>query len=461
MSSPQLPAPPRAPGALPIVAIVGRPNVGKSTLFNRYAGSRRALVEDTPGLTRDRIAEEVELKGRRILVVDTAGLDPEAEAGLPAAVQAQARAAVEEADAVLLVVDGAAGLLPEDERLARELRRTAKPVGLAINKIDHPKHAPRTFEFLGLGLEPAAGVSATHGTGAWDLLEELVERLPPAEAPGPEDAEALRVAVVGRPNVGKSSLVNALAGQERVVVSDAPGTTRDAVDLRLERDGRSVVLVDTAGLRRPGRRETGAERGGALMALRSLERADVALVVMDGAEGITDQDVRVAGLARQRGRPAALLVNKWDRVAGEDGPPPPRVLDEIRRRLRFMGDTPLLPISARTGAHLGRILPLAEELHATASREIPTARLNRWLEEATARHQPALGQRGTRRRPIRFFYATQTGTHPPSFVLFCTDPAAVKDSYRRYLENRLRETFGLVGVPIRMRLRARRERGGA
>jgi len=461
MSSSPLHAPPRVPGALPIVAIVGRPNVGKSTLFNRYAGSRRALVEDTPGLTRDRIAEEVEVEGRWILVVDTAGLDPEAEAGLPAAVQAQARAAVEEADAVLFVVDGAAGLLPEDERLARELRRTAKPVGLAINKIDHPKHADRTLEFLGLGLEPAAGISATHGTGAWDLLEALVERLPSGAEPTREEDEALRVAVVGRPNVGKSSLVNALVGQERVVVSDAPGTTRDAVDLRLERDGRSFVLVDTAGLRRPGRRGTGAERGGALMALRSLERADVALVVMDGAEGITDQDVRVAGLARQRGRPAALLVNKWDRVGGEDGPAPPRVLDEIRRRLRFMGDTPLLPISARTRLHLERILPLAQELHATASRQIPTARLNRWLEEATARHQPALGQRGTRRRPIRFFYATQTGTHPPTFVLFCTDPAAVKDSYRRYLENRLREAFGLEGVPVRMRLRARRERSAS
>jgi GTP-binding protein len=447
---------------LPIVAIVGRPNVGKSTLFNRWAGARRALVEDTPGLTRDRITAEVEVAGRRLVVVDTAGLDPDAEAGLSKAVQAQARAAIEEADAIVLVVDGQAGLLPEDERIARTLRRTAKPVGLAVNKVDHPRHQPRVAEFHRLGFEPTLGVSATHGTNAFDLLEAVAAKLP-AAGPEPESVQddAIRVAVVGRPNVGKSSLVNRLLGAERVVVSAEPGTTRDAVDTRLERDGEAYVLVDTAGLRRPGRRSTGAERGGALMALRSLERADVVLLVVDAAEGPTDQDARVAGLVRERGRPALVVANKWDLVTPRAGAGGARLLESIRERLHFLADAPVVAVSAHTGAHVERLFPHVRQLAAAARRRIPTAELNRWLEGATARHQPALGTRGAHRRPLRFFYATQTSVAPPTFVLFCTDPAAIKDSYRRYLENRLREAFGFQGVPLRLRLRARRRAEGA
>ncbi len=448
-----------SPRALPIVAIVGRPNVGKSTLFNRYAGTRRALVEDTPGLTRDRIVEEVEVAGRRILVADTAGFDPDAERGLPGAVQAQARAAVAEADAILLVVDGAAGLLPEDERIGAELRRTDKPVALAVNKIDHPKHAERVHEFHALGFEPIEAVSAAHGIHVFDVLEALVERLPPDEAAPeePGDAAALRVAVVGRPNVGKSSLVNRLVGSERMVVADEPGTTRDSVDLHLERDGERYVLVDTAGLRRTARRATGGEKGGALMAIRALERADVALLLVDAEEGATEQDARVAGMVMDRYRPAVIVANKWDRVGGEAGPDPERVREGIARRLRFLQDAPVVPVSARTGAGVGRLLGEARRLHEASTRSVPTADLNRWLEDATGRHQPALGQRGTTRRPIRFFYATQTGVSPPTFVLFCTDPRAVKEDYRRYLENRLREAFGFTGIPVRLRLRARRD----
>ena len=444
--------------ARPIIAIVGRPNVGKSTLFNRFAGRHRALVEDTPGLTRDRIVEAVEVGGREILVTDTAGFDPDADAGLPAAVQAQARAAVAEADGILLVVDGQAGLLPEDERLARELRRSDAPVALAVNKLDHPKHRDRLADFHRLGLEPMEGISAAHGTHAWEILEALVERMPAAPEPEALPEDTVRIAVVGRPNVGKSSLVNRLLGAERVVVSDEPGTTRDAVDTHLERDGAPYVLVDTAGLRRPGRRDTGAERGGALMTLRALERADIAWVVVDAGEGITDQDVKVAGLVRQQGLPAILAANQWDRVGGEDGPDPQRVRDEIARRLRFMPDTAVMTLSARTGAGVEKLLPAARALHAVAGREIPTGDLNTWLEEATARHTPAMAQKGVRRRPMRFFYATQTGVHPPSFVLFCTDPGGIQESYVRYLENRLRERFDLHGVPLRLRLRARRDR---
>jgi GTP-binding protein len=444
---------------LPIVAIVGRPNVGKSTLFNRYAGFRRALVEDEPGVTRDSIAEEVELAGgRRVLLVDTAGLDPDPEEGLPAAVQAQARAAMAQADAILFVVDGKAGLVPVDETLARTLHRSNKPVALVVNKLDHPSHAPRAADFARLGFASLHAVSAEHGSGAWDALEELAARLPEAPAgpaePAPEAAGA-RIALVGRPNVGKSSLVNRLLGAERVVVSEVPGTTRDSVDTELTVDGRTLTLVDTAGLRRPGRRTRTAERGSALMTVRSLERADVAVVVLDAAEGATDQDARVLQLAQDRGCPVVLAANKWDLVSA-GGEERARAVDAaIRSALHFAPDAPLLHVSARTGAGVRRILREAERVAEASRRRIATAELNRWLREAVSRHEPSMAQRGPRRRPIKFFYATQTGVRPPTFVLFCTEPTAVQPSYRRFLENRLRESFDLRGTPVRLRLRAR------
>jgi GTP-binding protein len=444
---------------LPIVAIVGRPNVGKSTLFNRYAGFRRALVEDEPGVTRDSIAEEVELPGgRRVLLVDTAGLDPDPEEGLPTAVQAQARAAMAQADAILFVVDGKAGLVPVDETLARTLHRSDKPVALVVNKLDHPSHAPRAADFARLGFASLHAVSAEHGSGAWDALEELATRLPevPPEpaAAAPEEA-GVRIALVGRPNVGKSSLVNRLLGAERVVVSEVPGTTRDSVDTQLTVDGRTLTLVDTAGLRRPGRRTRTAERGSALMTVRSLERADVAVVVLDASEGATDQDARVLQLAQDRGCPVVLAANKWDLVStgGEDRA---RAVDAaIHSALHFAPDAPLLHVSARSGTGVRRILREAERVAEASRRRIATAELNRWLREAVSRHEPSMAQRGPRRRPIKFFYATQTGVRPPTFVLFCTEPAAVQPSYRRFLENRLRESFDLRGTPVRLRLRAR------
>ena len=438
--------------ALPIVAIVGRPNVGKSTLFNRFAGARRALVEDRPGITRDRIAEEVEVSGRRVLVVDTAGLDAEAEQGLPAAVQAQAQAAIDDADAILFLTDGQSGVLPEDQSIARTLRRTDKPIALLVNKIDVPTHAARVGEFHALGFARTLGISAEHGTGAWDALEDLVALLPDGEAPAPATA-GIRIAVVGRPNVGKSSLVNRLCGEERVVVSDVPGTTRDAVDVRLEQGGEVYTLVDTAGLRRAGRRDREAERGSAVMTVRALERAEVALVVIDASEGFTDQDARVAALARERGCAVALLANKWDLV----GDRADEVARGIAHGIRFMADAPVLRISAKTGAGIGRILERVRRLHEAAERRIGTAELNRWLQDAIRKHEPAMAQRGPRRRPMKFFYATQTATRPPTFVLFCTEPEAVQPSYRRFLEKRLRESFDLEGAPVRLRLRARHE----
>jgi GTP-binding protein len=439
----------------PIVAIVGRPNVGKSTLFNRYAGRRRALVEGHPGITRDCIAEEIEVAGRRVLVVDTAGLVPKAEAGLPSAIQAQARSAVADADGVLFLVDGKSGLLPDDEALARTLRRTEKPVLLAINKIDLPQHADRTADFHRLGFERLRAVSAEHGGGAWDALEELIAELPEVSAPEETAGEGARIALVGRPNVGKSSLVNRLAGDERVVVSDIPGTTRDAIDTRIVCDGEAFTFVDTAGLRRPGRRTRTVERGSALMAVRSLARAEVALVLIDASEGFTDQDAHIANLARERGCAAAVLANKWDLVAAQ-GPERGRALREaIRHGLRFMSDAPVLSVSAKTGAGCARIFPLVRELLTASDLRIGTAELNRWLRDAVARHEPAMAQRGRRRRPLKFFYATQTSVRPPSFVLFCTEPAAVQPSYRRFLENQLRRAFDLKGAPVRLNLRAR------
>jgi len=448
----------------PIVAIVGRPNVGKSTLFNRFAGQRRALVEGEPGITRDRVVEEVEAAGRHVLLVDTAGLDPGPKDGLAAAVERQARTALDQADAIVFVTDGKEGRLPADEALARMLHRTSVPVSLFVNKIDVPLHEERVAEFLGLGFERCHGVSAEHGRGVWDALEELVAELPKPEEPEDPrtdeagDDEGIRIALVGRPNVGKSSLLNRLAGEERVVVSDVPGTTRDAIDTRVEHEGRVYTLVDTAGLRRPGRRTDAVERVSALMALRSLERADVALVLIDASEGATDQDAKVASLARDRGCACIVLANKWDLVAKRGGEPARAADESIARALRFIPDAPRLHASALTGAGLTKLFPLIEQVATAGRRHIPTADLNRWLEATVARHEPAMAQRGPRRKPVKFHYATQTGVRPPTFVLFCTDPQAIQPSYRRFLENRLRESFELGGTPVRLRLRARERR---
>jgi GTP-binding protein len=440
---------------LPIIAIVGRPNVGKSTLFNRYARSRRALVEDTPGVTRDRVAEEIEVGSRRVLLVDTAGLDSDAEEGLPAAVQAQARVALAQADAILFVVDGRSGRLPEDEALARTLHRAERPVSLLVNKLDTLGQEGGVADFARLGFERCHAVSAEHGRGAWDAIEELVALVPePAEPPVAAEG-GFRIALVGRPNVGKSSLLNRLAGEERVVVSDVPGTTRDTIDTRIERDGRVYTLVDTAGLRRPGRRDRVAERGSALMTVRALERAEVALVVLDAAEGATDQDAHVAALARDRGCACAVLANKWDLLEAGDERRRSEVMASIENALRFMDDAPVLPVSARTGAGLDRVFGLVDRLARAGELRISTAELNRWLERTVARHEPAMAQRGPRKKPVKFQYATQTGVRPPTFVLFCTQPEAVQPSYRRFLENQLRQAFDLRGTPIRLRLRAR------
>jgi len=451
--------------AIPVVALVGRPNVGKSTLFNRYAGYRRAIVADEPGLTRDRIAERIEIEGRAIWIVDTAGLDPVKGEGLEAAVQAQARSAVQNADVILFVVDGKAGLVAEDEAIATTLRRAGKPLALLVNKIDRPnQHRDRVNEFFGLGIEHTYALSAEHGSGAFDALEQILATLPADDASngasetraggeeeGADDAP-LRITIVGRPNVGKSSIANRLAGEERMVVADSPGTTRDAVDIELTHDGHDYVLVDTAGLRKVGRRQGPGEHGGALMTLRSLERADVALLVVDAAAGMADQDARVASLVREHGCAAVVLANKWDLVPSEKRQD---VLADIQHGLRFMSDVPIVPVSARTGSGFGPLFKKLRRVVAAGELRIPTSDLNRWLHDVAEKHPPAMATRGASRRVNKLFYASQVGVRPPTFVVFCSDPDNIQTSYVRFLENQLRESFGFEGTPVRVRLRAR------
>lgn len=452
---------------LPMVALVGRPNVGKSTLFNRYAGYRRAIVADEPGLTRDRIAERIDVAGRTVWLVDTAGLDAAKGGGLAAAIQAQARSAVEDADVILFVVDGKAGLVAEDEAIAQTLRRSGKPMALLVNKIDRPnQHRDRVHEFFALGFDSTWPVSAEHGSGAFDALEAIVARLPADDASEKgavaleEEAAAdapLRITIVGRPNVGKSSIANRLAGEERVVVADEPGTTRDAVDIELTHDGQDYVLVDTAGLRKVGRRQGPGEHGGALMTLRSLERADVALLVVDAADGIADQDARVASLVREHGLSALVLANKWDCVASDRRDD---VLADIRHGLRFMADVPIVPVSAKTGSGFGPLFKKIRRVVAASRRRIATADLNRWLHDVAEKHPPAMAARGGSRRVNKLFYASQVAVRPPTFVVFCTEPDNIQTSYVRFLENQLRESFGFEGTPVRVRLRARSGRRG-
>ncbi|MAJ61444.1 MAG: ribosome biogenesis GTPase Der [bacterium TMED88] len=443
---------------IPIVAIIGRPNVGKSTLFNRFAGHRRALVADSPGLTRDRIAEELEVAGRRILLVDTAGLDPDPEKGLEAAIQAQAESALRDADAIFFVVDGKVGLLPEDESIARTLRKTRKPILLAVNKIDQPQHhADRVLEFHSLGFESIQGVSGEHGGGAFDALESLVESLPreTADEEPSGQADSFRIAVVGRPNVGKSSLTNRVLGQDRVVVSSEAGTTRDAIDVHFRIGEQNYVFVDTAGLRRPGRRSGTGERIGALMTVRALERAQVALLVVDCEQGPADQDAHVGRMVQDLGRAVVVVANKWDRV-------PTEVRSEMKERiqhaLRFMVEAPIVTLSALTGSGLRKLMPAVARVAESAAQRISTSDLNRWLQDAVARNPPGMTRHGKGRAPVKFQYGSQVGVHPPTFVLFCTDPDSLPAAYPRFLENQLRSTFGFEGTPLKLLIRKRARR---
>ncbi|HET7581654.1 MAG TPA: ribosome biogenesis GTPase Der [Candidatus Limnocylindria bacterium] len=456
--------------SLPVVAIVGRPNVGKSTLFNRLIGERLAIVEDLPGTTRDRVYGVGEWNGRSFTLVDTGGLELEPGTHIEARVQDQARVAMEEADVILFVVDAAAGLAPLDHEVADRLRRTSKPTILVINKADNPRREQEGAEFYALGMDPAITVSAQHGRNTGDLADLLVDALPPpsaAEAEAPDwaddavseqDLEELaetemgppRVAIVGRPNTGKSTFVNRVLGQERMIVSDVPGTTRDPVDTAVVVDEEPMILVDTAGIRRRGSVQQGIERYSVLRSMKAIDRADVAVVMTDATEGYTAQDAHVVGHVLEAGKGIVLVINKWDAVE-KDGHTADAWLKVLRREAPYLAWADIVFASAQTGQRLERVLREARRVADERYRRVPTADLNRVVTDAVRAHPPS----HVRNRLGKVLYATQVAVAPPTFVIFVNDPELIHFSYRRYLENRIRDEYGFLGTPIRLIFRAR------
>lgn len=435
----------------PIVAIVGRPNVGKSTLFNRLIGERRAIVDETPGTTRDRLYGTAEWTGYTFTLVDTGGLAFEGADEVTEGIMAQAQEAIERADVILFVVDAAEGPTAVDYDVADLLRRTEKPVILVANKADNPKRTYDAVEFYQLGMGEPMAVSAIHGYGVGDLLDEVVRGF----ARGGEEAEEeadLRLAIVGRPNVGKSSLVNALAGETRVMVSQVPGTTRDAVDTLVQYRGKAILLVDTAGIRRRGRVERGIEKYSVLRAIQAVERSDVVALVIDASEGMTAQDTHVAGYVLDAAKGMVVVANKWDLV--KKGPTTAaEYTRQIRRALRFMDYVPLLFTSAITGQRVAKILDLALAIAEERDKRVPTAALNAAMQEAYVNHPPP----SARGKTLKLLYVTQAGVRPPTFVFFVNDPRLVHFSYQRYLENQIRARFGFEGTAIRLVFRPRGE----
>ena len=438
-----------------LVAIVGAPNVGKSTLYNRLVGRRRAIVTDEPGVTRDRLYGEVSDVPRPFRVVDTGGLTPNTASTLVEEIAAQAASAMDEAAVLLFIVDVRAGLTALDRDVAALLRRRGLPIVLVANKVDSPKQAADVLELHELGLGAPVSVSAEHGPGIDDLLQRIDALLAnagiePGEAVD-EEEPPLSLAIVGRPNVGKSSLLNRLVGEERVVVSDVPGTTRDAIDTLLTVGARRYRLIDTAGIRRAGRVNRGTERFSVARARASIERCDVAVLVLDASEPFAAQDAHVAGFVQEAQRPLVVAVNKWDLI--EEREQQAKAWEQtVRERLRFLKEAPLVLLSAKTGQRVTRLLDLADELWRAGGRHIPTPELNRWLQSAAGVQYRAPQAGGS----TRVYYATQTGIHPPTFLVFCNDPRRVHFSFRRYLENSLREQFDFGGSPLRLRFRARR-----
>jgi len=440
---------------LPVVAIVGAPNVGKSTIFNRLVGRREALVTDEPGVTRDRIYADVQRDEAHFRLVDTGGLRWD-DVPFGAEILLQAEAALGEARLVLVVVDARAGVTALDLDVASFLRRRGANIVLVANKVDGPAQELSLPELHALGLGEPVAVAAEHARGFDDLIAVIASRLAGAGTPdrdaGPAEA-AIKIALVGRPNVGKSSLLNRLVGADRMLVSDIPGTTRDAVDTAFRYHGRSYVLVDTAGLRRKGRVHQVAESLSVMRARQAIERADVVVLVLDGSEPIAAQDTHVAGYAVEAAKPILVAVNKWDLVEGREAQAKAWA-DDIRIRLRFLKEVPVVLVSAKSGQRVPKILDRVQELYDAASQRVPTPELNRWLQEEAERERRAPAKGGS----VRLFYATQTGIRPPRFVLFCNEARRLHFSLRRHLENSLRERFAFGASPLRLTFRSRRER---
>jgi GTP-binding protein len=428
----------------PIVAIVGRPNVGKSTLFNKLVGERLAIVEDEPGTTRDRVYADAIWENHELTLVDTGGLEPQPDSGLRQKVQDQADVAIEEADAIVFMVDVVDGVTIPDQEVAEALRRYQKPLILAVNKADNDKRREQAFQFHELGIGEPMAMSAHHGTGVADVMDEIVSRLPPSP-PAEGEPDMLKIAIVGRPNVGKSMLLNAILGQERAIVSETPGTTRDAVDTVFNHNGESILFIDTAGIRRRGKIELGIERYSVLRSLRAISRADVALLVTEAADVITAQDAHIAGYVQQAHKGMVLVVNKWD-LAGKLERNTAECTLEIQQRLKFFPGIPILFVSALRRSGIDRVLSSARDLHGNRQKRLPTSKLNDEIERIIAAHSPpSLGG-----RQLKISYVTQARVNPPTFVFFVNDPGLLHFSYKRYLENQLRDTFGFSGVPLKL-----------
>jgi GTP-binding protein len=433
--------------AKPVVAIVGRPNVGKSTLFNHLIGKRKAIVEDVPGVTRDRLYDNTDWAGREFIIIDTGGIRFEEGDIFAREVKLQAQLAIEEADVIILVLDARQGLSPEDEQVADILRRSGKPVVLAANKVENFDRQLDYYEFYQLGLGDPIPVSAMHGLNTNDLLDQVIAHFAPPKD-YEEDDNAIKIAIVGRPNVGKSSLVNAFLGEQRVIVSDIPGTTRDAIDTPFRYDNTDYILIDTAGIRRKSRIKEATEKYSVIRALKSIERADVVLVMLDATAGVSEQDQRIAGYVHEAGKANIIVVNKWDLVE-KDGHTMNKFDKDIREDLKFLAYAPIMYVSALTKKRIFKVLELVDFVVEQHHRRINTSELNRVVNEAMMLN-PLPGGGG---KKIKIYYATQVRTAPPTFVFFANQPENVHFSYLRYLENVLRQNFGFEGSPIHLMVR--------
>ena len=436
--------------AKPLVAIVGRPNVGKSTLFNKLAGKRLAIVDDTPGVTRDRLYAKSDWNGREFDIVDTGGIEPKADSEMLVFMREQAMLAIEVADVIILVTDITTGVTAADKDVAAMLLKSGRPILLAVNKMDSTGPAnPDIYEFYSLGLGDPISVSAVHGHGTGDLLDECLKLFPPKSDDEAED-DAIHVAVIGKPNAGKSSLINNILGQTRVIVSEKAGTTRDAIDTPFENESGKYVFIDTAGIRRKSKVNGNIEKYSVLRAQMAIERSDVCIIMLDAREGVTEQDTKVAGLAHEAGKASIITVNKWDLVEKETN-----TMDKKRREvlqdLSYMAYAPVLFISALTGQRVGRLFELINYVNDQAAMRITTGMLNDMLADAVARVQPPTDKG----RRLKIYYMTQAGVRPPTFVCFCNDAELFHFSYQRYLENKIRSVFGLEGTPVRMVIRER------
>ena len=440
----------------PIVAIVGRPNVGKSMLFNKLIGRRLSIVEDTPGVTRDRIYGDCEWCNRTFSLVDTGGIEPGTESDMLKFMRRQAQIGIELADAIIMVADVRSGVTAADQDVATLLRKSGKPVALAVNKCDSTGLVnPDAFEFYSLGIGDLFETSAVHGHGTGDLLDWVLKNIP-ADDGEDEDEDVIKVAIVGKPNVGKSSLLNRILGEERVIVSNVAGTTRDAIDSYFENETGKYCFIDTAGMRRKSKVDDAIEKYSNMRSINAIERSDVCLILVDANDGVTEQDTKIAGLVHEAGKAAIIVVNKWDAVENKETNTMRDMEAQVRKDLSYMLYAPVLFLSALTGSRVDKLFQMIQDVHTQNTSRITTGALNSVLADATARVQPPTDKG----RRLKIYYMTQAGTKPPHFVIFCNDARLFHFSYQRYLENQIREVFGLQGTPIRITIRQKGDKEG-